>query len=73
MTILEDHVMIRGMSLCQQKAREAVSSSERCWHAPRLDGEGSAVSEEGPLTHRTERRKTNAERASKGEGKAGRG
>lgn len=72
MTIQEDHVMITGMSLCQQKRKEAVSSSERCWHVPRLDGEGSAVFEEGPLTHRRKRRKMNAERASQGEGKAGR-
>lgn len=49
-----------------------VVGSERCWHAPRLDREGSAVSEEGPLIHRIKRRKMNVERASKGEGKAGR-
>lgn len=63
--------MITGMSLCQQKCREAVSSSERCWHAPRLDGEGSAVSEEGPLTYRLNRRKINAEKASEGREKQG--
>lgn len=55
----EDHVVVMGMDIWQQKCREEGGC------ATKLGGEGRAGCEEGPLVHRIKRRKMAAQRASK--------